>query len=94
MRLYSYWHTDTTREAYRCDYDRYWNDHTCRVREHSIRFHREADWLSSVSDMLLYNPGDVVLPRVVLFLNPGLGFLATRGGTGIEIQSGTSSVID
>lgn len=49
-----------------------------RVREHSIRFHREADWLSSVSDMLLYNPGDVVLPRVVLFLNPGLGVSSVR----------------
>lgn len=79
-RLYSYWHTDAMREAYRCSYDRYWNDYTCRVREHRIRFHREADRLTSVSDMLLYNPGDVGLPQVVLFLNPGLGVSCVREG--------------
>ena len=51
---------------------------TCRVREHGIRFSQEAGRLSSVSDMLLFNPGDVVLPRIVLYLNPGLPVSSVR----------------
>ena len=71
-RLGCYWYADAMREAYRLSYDRYWDGHTCRVREHTIHFNQEAGRLASVSDMLLFNPGDIVLPRMVLFLNPGL----------------------
>ena len=73
-----YFHESAVRETYRLNYERYWRDTTCRVREHGIRFSQEAGRLSSVSDMLLFNPGDVVLPRIVLYLNPGLTVSSVR----------------
>ena len=77
-RLCFYFHESAVRETYRLNYERYWRDTTCRVREHGIRFSQEAGRLSSVSDMLLFNPGDVVLPRIVLYLNPGLPVSSVR----------------
>lgn len=80
LRLYSYKHRDTMREAFRASFDRHWNPETCRVRSHTIRYHQERDRLSSVSDMVLYNPDTVSLSHVILFLNPGLKVSGVQEG--------------
>ena len=36
-----FFHESAVRETYRLNYERYWRDTTCRVREHGIRFSRE-----------------------------------------------------
>lgn len=41
-RLCFYFHESAVRETYRLNYERYWRDTTCRVREHGIRFSQEA----------------------------------------------------
>ena len=72
IRTYSYYRTGVMREIFRNTYTDYWQGGTCRVVEHDIIYRQTGKCLSLKSDMLLCNSEMKEVPRVILFLNPGL----------------------
>lgn len=61
-------------------FERYWNETTCRVKNHRIRLAQSDNVLEIGSDMTVYNPQSTALDSIVLFLNPGLHIRELRCG--------------
>lgn len=72
--------TRTARQEWKACFERNWQEKTCRVKRHAISLQQEQDILNLKSSMLLVNPGQEKLQRIILFLNPGLNVTYLRNG--------------
>ena len=68
------------RELYREAFKRHWQASGCRVRAHDLTVEQRGARLRGESVLTLYNPGNEVLSRIVLYLNPGLQVEAVHSG--------------
>ena len=77
---YSYRDDRIVRHEWKNAFERYWNETTCRVKNHRIRLAQSDNVLEIGSDMTVYNPQSTALDSIVLFLNPGLHIRELRCG--------------
>lgn len=77
---YRYRDDRMVRHEWKNTFEHYWNETTCRVKNHRIRLAQHDNVLEVGSDMTVYNPGRAALDSIVLFLNPGLHIRELRCG--------------
>ncbi|WP_294140705.1 ABC transporter permease subunit [uncultured Sanguibacteroides sp.] len=78
--FYRFIREDAVREQYRASFERYWKGCSTRVSTHAITLRQKGEHLELTSEMVLRNSSGEKIPRLVLFLNPGLRVTSVKEG--------------